>query len=74
MTLMGECDIHSVQRTGSCRALAETYIPDRIKDGYGIHEQLIDRRAVKDGIDVRSSPVIMELRQRKKSIWLKRRE
>ena len=28
----------------------DTYIPDRVKDGYGMHEQLIDK-ALEDGID-----------------------
>lgn len=31
-------------------AQADTYIPDRVQDGYGIHEHLIDQ-AVRDGID-----------------------
>lgn len=31
--------------------MADTYIPDRVADGYGIHEHLIER-AVNDGIDV----------------------
>ena len=31
-------------------ANVDTYIPDRVKDGYGMHEQLIDK-ALEDGID-----------------------
>lgn len=40
--------IKGLKRAG---ALADTYIPDRVADGYGIHEHLIER-AVNDGIDV----------------------
>ena len=40
--------IKGLKRVG---ALADTYIPDRVADGYGIHEHLIER-AVNDGIDV----------------------
>lgn len=32
-------------------AYADTYIPDRVSDGYGIHEHLIEK-ALADGIDV----------------------
>lgn len=40
--------IKGLKRVG---ALADTYIPDRVADGYGIHEHLIER-AVNDGIDI----------------------
>ena len=40
--------IKGLKRVG---AQADTYIPDRVADGYGIHEHLIER-AVNDGIDV----------------------
>ena len=40
--------IKGLKRAG---ALADTYIPDRVADGYGIHEHLIER-AANDGIDV----------------------
>ena len=40
--------IKGLKRVG---ALADTYIPDRVADGYGIHEHLIEK-AVSDGIDV----------------------
>ena len=40
--------IKGLKRAG---ALADTYIPDRVADGYGIHEHLIEG-AVNDGIDV----------------------
>ena len=55
--IIGDYDIDGV--TSTCILLkgfqrlgadADTYIPDRIKDGYGIHEQLI-QKAVEDGID-----------------------
>ena len=39
--------IKGLKRAG---ALADTYIPDRVADGYGIHEHLIER-AANDGID-----------------------
>lgn len=39
--------IKGLERLG---AAADTYIPDRIADGYGMHEQLI-RKAKEDGID-----------------------
>ncbi|MDO5799022.1 MAG: single-stranded-DNA-specific exonuclease RecJ [Eubacteriales bacterium] len=55
--IIGDYDIDGVTSTcillkGFQRLGAEvdTYIPDRIKDGYGIHEQLI-QKAVEDGID-----------------------
>ena len=56
--IIGDYDIDGV--TSTCILLkgfqrlgadADTYIPDRIKDGYGIHEQLI-QKAVEDGIDM----------------------
>lgn len=40
--------IKGLKRVG---AYADTYIPDRVADGYGIHEHLIER-AEEDGIDV----------------------
>lgn len=40
--------LRGLKRTG---ALADTYIPDRVADGYGIHEHLIERASA-DGIDV----------------------
>lgn len=40
--------IKGLKRVG---AYADTYIPDRVADGYGIHEHLIER-AEADGIDV----------------------
>lgn len=40
--------IKGLKRIG---AYADTYIPDRVADGYGIHEHLIER-AEADGIDV----------------------
>ncbi|MDC7286441.1 single-stranded-DNA-specific exonuclease RecJ [Blautia schinkii] len=39
--------IKGLQRLG---AQADTYIPDRVADGYGIHEHLITR-AMEDGVD-----------------------
>ena len=57
MRIIGDYDIDGVtattillkglQRLG---AVVDTYIPDRIKDGYGINEHLISQ-AVEDGID-----------------------
>ena len=56
--IIGDYDIDGVVSTfilikGFKRvgALADTYIPDRVADGYGIHEHLIER-AVEDGIEV----------------------
>ena len=55
--IIGDYDIDGV--TATCILLkglkrlgaqADTCIPDRIKDGYGLHEQLIDQ-AAEDGID-----------------------
>ena len=55
--IIGDYDIDGV--TATCillkglkrlNANVDTYIPDRVKDGYGMHEQLIDK-ALKDGID-----------------------
>ena len=55
--IIGDYDIDGV--TSTCILLkgfqrlgadVDTYIPDRIKDGYGIHEQLI-QKAVEDGVD-----------------------
>ena len=55
--IIGDYDIDGV--TSTCILLkgfqrmgadVDTYIPDRIKDGYGIHEQLI-QKAVEDRID-----------------------
>lgn len=40
--------IKGLKRVG---AYADTYIPDRVADGYGIHEHLIEK-ALADGIDV----------------------
>ena len=40
--------IKGLKRVG---AYADTYIPDRVSDGYGIHEHLIEK-ALADGIDV----------------------
>ena len=55
--IIGDYDIVGVTETcillkGLKRlgADVDTYIPDRIKDGYGMHEQLIDK-ALEDGID-----------------------
>ena len=55
--IIGDYDIDGV--TATCNLLkglkrlnanVDTYIPDRVKDGYGMHEQLIDK-ALEDGID-----------------------
>lgn len=55
--IIGDYDIDGV--TATCillkglkrlNANVDTYIPDRVKDGYGMHEQLIDK-ALEDGID-----------------------
>ncbi len=55
--IIGDYDIDGVTSTfillkGLRRlgAVADTYIPDRVADGYGIHEHLI-RKAQEDGID-----------------------
>lgn len=55
--IIGDYDIDGVTATyilltGLKRlgAAVDTYIPDRIKDGYGLHSQLIEQ-AAKDGID-----------------------
>ena len=55
--IIGDYDIDGVTATyilltGFCRlgARVDTYIPDRIKDGYGMHSQLIEK-AAEDGID-----------------------
>ena len=57
--IIGDYDIDGV--TATCILLkglrylgaqVDTCIPDRIKDGYGLHEQLIDQ-AAEDGIDTR---------------------
>ena len=56
--IIGDYDIDGVVSTfillkGLKRvgAYADTYIPDRVSDGYGIHEHLIEK-ALADGIDV----------------------
>lgn len=55
--IIGDYDIDGM--TATCillkglkrlNANVDTYIPDRVKDGYGMHEQLIDK-ALEDGID-----------------------
>ena len=55
--IIGDYDIDGV--TATCillkglkrlNANVDTYIPDSVKDGYGMHEQLIDK-ALEDGID-----------------------
>ena len=55
--IIGDYDIDGV--TATCILLkglkrlganVDTYIPDRVKDGYGMHEQLIDK-ALEDGVD-----------------------
>ena len=55
--IIGDYDIDGV--TATCillkglkrlNANVDTYIPDRVKDGYGMHEQLINK-ALEDGID-----------------------
>ena len=55
--IIGDYDIDGV--TATCillkglkrlNANVDAYIPDRVKDGYGMHEQLIDK-ALEDGID-----------------------
>ena len=55
--IIGDYDIDGV--TATCillkglkrlNANVDTYIPDRVKDGYGMHEQLIDK-ALEDGIE-----------------------
>lgn len=55
--IIGDYDIDGV--TATCillkglkrlNANVDTYIPDRVKDGYGMHEQLIDK-ALEEGID-----------------------
>ena len=55
--IIGDYDIDGVTATSillkglkRLGAQADTCIPDRIKDGYGLHEQLIDQ-AAEDGID-----------------------
>lgn len=55
--IIGDYDIDGVTATyillkglKRVQANVDTYIPDRISDGYGIHEHLI-RQAVQDGID-----------------------
>lgn len=55
--IIGDYDIDGVQATyillkglNRCGALVDTVIPDRIKDGYGINEDLI-HQAVADGVD-----------------------
>lgn len=56
--IIGDYDIDGVMSTyilvtGLCRAgaIVDTYIPDRIQDGYGMHEHLV-RRAFEDQIDL----------------------
>ena len=55
--IIGDYDIDGV--TATCILLkglkrlganVDTYIPDRVKDGYGMHEQLINK-ALEDGVD-----------------------
>lgn len=55
--IIGDYDIDGVSATYillkgflRCSAVVDTYIPDRIADGYGIHSELIVR-AKEDGID-----------------------
>lgn len=55
--IIGDYDIDGVAATcillkglKRLNANVDTYIPDRVKDGYGMHEQLIDK-ALEDGID-----------------------
>ena len=55
--IIGDYDIDGIcatyilkQGLTRCKAVADYRIPDRIKDGYGINEQLI-RQAYEDGID-----------------------
>lgn len=55
--VIGDYDIDGVNATfillnglKRCNAIVDTDIPDRMKDGYGINESLIDR-AKEDGID-----------------------
>ena len=55
--IIGDYDIDGVMSTyilvtGLCRAgaIVDTYIPDRISDGYGIHRHLIEK-ALEDGVD-----------------------
>ena len=55
--IIGDYDVEGVTATGillkglkRLNANVDTYIPDRVKDGYGMHEQLIDK-ALEDGID-----------------------
>ena len=55
--IIGDYDIDGVIATcillkglKRLNANVDTYIPDRVKDGYGMHEQLIDK-ALEDGID-----------------------
>lgn len=55
--IIGDYDIDGVTATyillkglKRLNANVDTYIPDRVKDGYGMHEQLIDK-ALEDGID-----------------------
>ncbi|MBQ7370712.1 MAG: single-stranded-DNA-specific exonuclease RecJ, partial [Blautia sp.] len=55
--IIGDYDIDGVTATyillkafRRLNAKVDTYIPDRIRDGYGIHEHLIDQ-AIRDGID-----------------------
>ena len=56
--IIGDYDIDGVMSTyilltGLCQAgaIVDTYIPDRIQDGYGMHEHLV-RRAFEDQIDL----------------------
>lgn len=55
--IIGDYDIDGVTATyvlirclTSLGARADTYIPDRVLDGYGIHDHLV-QRAIEDGID-----------------------
>lgn len=55
--IIGDYDIDGVTATSillkglkRLNANVDTYIPDRVKDGYGMHEQLIDK-ALEDEID-----------------------
>ena len=57
MRIIGDYDIDGVTSTcillkGLTRlgAKVDTYIPDRVKDGYGMHRQLVEK-ALEDGID-----------------------
>jgi single-stranded-DNA-specific exonuclease len=55
--IIGDYDIDGVTSTyilirgfTRLKAIADTYIPDRVADGYGMHAHLVER-AIRDGVD-----------------------